>query len=654
MKRILAGLVSGSFLLGGGTLGSPPAAFTQLPHAGTATTARIHTADMDREIRDFLRREITAHVADIKTLEPPPDRVVGALTTGDFSWGTFMRALAEYSVLSGDRTVAGRDIPAFIGKIGLIEARNGGKTFAQLYAALALSAFGADLQNNPVWQSLSAEERESWRSLLDPARFYDREKHEVIHLPENYFGVASRIAAVSSELGIVTDRAYVDEILDRAARQFKDGSLFADDALPEGRFDRYSQEYARYVYDAAEIAGRRDILQALEPSLKAQMHLWWDLLSPDGYGYPWGRSQGAIGYMDTLEIVAFLAKHPQFRPAPMSALASAYYCAWRWLRADFQDRTHLLSVFAFGRGNYSYITKDREWQQTTAFFGKFIGAHKKFIDVLQHEGIADFSSAIHLNDVARFEFFRRGPRPEGVWLVRQGFVHFALPITTGTKAGISDYLPAPFGLPGFSAPVEIAYPAFVPYLELNDGRTIVASDGADEIRPAADGRSLTATWNRWVVAGGTAAGLINPEISATVSWRLEGNRLHRIETLTSTRSIHINRWWMGLPTTADAASISRVGDIRSDKFQSREAKLDFRLLRSDWPINEQIRATGDSVVGRGPREGIPLIVVLSSPGFDLAPRHARSWECEIAVSPPDSARLGDFGPVPLSTGDVRH
>jgi len=143
----------------------------------------------------------------------------------------------------------------------------------------------------------------------------------------------------------VKDRAYVDEILDRAAQPFTGGALFADDAVPDGRYDRYSQEYARYVYDAAETVGRQDIVKSLTPTLKAQMQLWWDLLAPDGYGYPWGRSLGAIGYMDTLEIVVFLAKHPEFRPAPLAQLASAYYVAWRWLRNDFNDHTHLLSVF---------------------------------------------------------------------------------------------------------------------------------------------------------------------------------------------------------------------------------------------------------------------------------------------------------------------
>src|SRR6266851_5424805 len=86
--------------------------------------------------------------------------------------------------------------------------------------------------------------------------------------------------------------------------------------------------------------------------------------SPDGYGYSWGRSLGAISYMDTMEIAAFLGKHPEFRPAPLPQLASAYFAAWSWLRRDFNDETHLLSIFAFGRGDYGYITKEREWQQT--------------------------------------------------------------------------------------------------------------------------------------------------------------------------------------------------------------------------------------------------------------------------------------------------
>src|SRR6266481_9817385 len=211
-------------------------------HAGEP---QIQTSELDQQIRDFLRREVTAHVSDIKTLELPPDRVVGALTTGEFSWGTFMRTLGVYSEFAGTRTIAGRDVPQMIGKMAQIELSRGGKTWAQLYAAMALECFGTDLKYNALWQGLSSEQREGYLALLDPGRFYDTKDHRLIHLPENYFGVAARIAAIDYELGLNKDRASRDDMLNRAASQFTGGALFADDALPTGRYDRYYNEYAR-------------------------------------------------------------------------------------------------------------------------------------------------------------------------------------------------------------------------------------------------------------------------------------------------------------------------------------------------------------------------------------------------------------------------
>jgi hypothetical protein len=113
--------------------------------------------------------------------------------------------------------------------------------------------------------------------------------------------------------------------------------------------------------------------------------------------------------MDTLEIAAFLGQHPEFRPAPLRQLAAAYYAAWSWLQNDFNGQTHLLSVFAFGRGDYGYITKEREWQQATTFFGKVINSHQKFMEVLEKEGVKNFPSRPTLADVARFQYFRNGP-----------------------------------------------------------------------------------------------------------------------------------------------------------------------------------------------------------------------------------------------------
>src|SRR5712691_5588022 len=131
-----------------------------------------------------------------------------------------MRAAAVYSALSGETRVAGRDLPKFLGQAGLIEAKGGGKAFSQLYAALALRHFGRDLKTNPLWQSLTPEEQTAWRSLLNPERFYDPRANKVINLAENYLGVAARIASISYQLGISTDRNFLDRLLDRAAVPF--------------------------------------------------------------------------------------------------------------------------------------------------------------------------------------------------------------------------------------------------------------------------------------------------------------------------------------------------------------------------------------------------------------------------------------------------
>jgi hypothetical protein len=519
-----------------------------------------------------------------------------------------------------------------IAKMAPIELRQGGKAWAQLYAALALRSFGTDLNHNALWQSLSPEAKNDWKLLLDPGRFYDAKTRKLIKLPENYFGVAARIAAIDFRLGLITDRKYVDDLLDRAAQQFTSGALFADDALPTGRYDRYSNEYARAIYQAAETAGRADIMKAVAPSLKEQMRLWWDLLSPDGYGYSWGRSLGAISHMDTLEIAAFVGEHPEFRPAPLAQLASAYYAAWRWLRHDFNEERHLLTAFAFGQGDYGYITKEREWQQTTTFLAKVIDAHEKFMSVLAKEGVSDLDPRPTLGNVARFVYFRNGPgRKFGVWVVRQGNFHFALPFVTGPRAATSDYEPVPHGLPGFAAPVEKIYPCFVPFLELEDGRMIAAADGADEIHPAPDGLSVTAVWNHWVVPGAKAGETVDPGLKTEVTWSIVGGKsLYRTESITASKELKIRRIWMAVPSKANHLTTDLTDGARTDHLTSPQASLDVRVLNSDWPLQISGFATGDDPLGRGDRGPIPLHLVLETlHELTLAPGTTHRWEIEL-------------------------
>jgi hypothetical protein len=603
-----------------------------VPAGSASPNDGFAVADLDREVRSFLDREVAAHLAAVTSLDPPVERVHGALTTGEYTWGTFMRALAAYAQLSGTANLGGRDLGRTIADIGLLEARLGGTRFSQLYAALSLRHFGTDLATNRVWQSLTPAERKSWTRLLDVRQFYDPVRRQPINLPENYLGVAARIAAIALEVKLLDDRALLDALLDRAAQQFTAGALYADDAVPAGRYDRYSNEYARYVWEAAQIAGRRDLLDALRPSLRAQMRLWWDLVSPDGYGYTWGRRVGAISYMDTLEIAGFLAVEPEFQPAPLEQLTSAYGAAWRWLRQDFKDDTHLLSIFDEGRGNFGYIRRDREWQQTTGFLGKLANAHVQLLAGARPARLSLAPNVPTLPPVARFEFFRTGARQAGVWLVRQGHVRFALPITTATRPGVADYLPAPHGLPGFAAPVEQLVPAVTPFLELDDGRTIVAADGADAIEPAPDGRGVRARWTRWAQLGAKPGELVDPGLDADVEWRLEGTRLTRIERLTARRRVAIRRWRVIVPSTGTRWLTYTAGTVRTDVLDGPEGVLDVSVPQADWPYGTSRTSTsGSTPEGRGARMAIPQHLIFAAENIQLAAGETKSWTLRLEV-----------------------
>lgn len=594
--------------------------------ARPSAPATIETSSFDKEVTDFFTQEMTAHLNEIKSYDPAPDKVFSAGTTGEYTWGSFMNSVGAYAALTERSKLGDHDLAREVGQVGLLEYRLKGTRFSQLYGVLALRYFGKALDANPVWQSLNEEQRGQWRRFLDVSAFYDPKTQQVINLPENYLGVAARIASASYQLGLLKDRALVDGVITRAARPFLNRGIYADDGPPTGRFDRYSNEYARFVWEAAEAADRKDILDAVRPSLKEQMRLWWDLVLPDGYGYAWGRSMGVVSYMDTLEIVGFLAAHPEFRPAPLPELASAYYQAWHWLRHDYNDKAHVLSVFAFGRGNYSYITRDREWQQTINFFGKGSLAHARFSQAMRRENVAQFSSEIKRPDLARFVFFRQGDRPAGVWLVRQGPIYFTLPITTGTKPGVADYLPAPHGLPGFDNPVEQVYPAMVPFLELADERIIATTDGADEIVPGTDGKSLRVVWRRWALIGSKAGELVDPHITSEVTWHLNGSTLTRDETLKSTEPITIRRWWVAVSSTAARNESSLSDGQRIDHFAIDQDRMKLSInARADWSLKTYLRATGDTALGRGARGGIPLHLVYESWDLRLEPNRPKTW-----------------------------
>ncbi|HYJ48197.1 MAG TPA: hypothetical protein VEV81_16410, partial [Pyrinomonadaceae bacterium] len=207
---------------------------------------------------------------------------------------------------------------------------------------------------------------------------------------------------------------------------------------------------------------------------------------------------------------------------------------------------------------------------------------------------------------------------------------FTLPITTGTKPGIADYLPAPHGLSGAAAPVEQVYPSLTPFIELADGRVLVAGDCADEIEPGADGKSLKVVWRQWAVLGGKAGQLFDPHITSEVVWRIQGSTLTRDESLKSSAAVNVRRWWVAVPTTFPRVGVEFAHGQRLDRFESSDSTLS-TTATADWPLEVSLLATGNSALGRGARGAIPLHLVYESSDLRLAPNKPTRWRMTIKV-----------------------
>jgi hypothetical protein len=209
--------------------------------------------------------------------------------------------------------------------------------------------------------------------------------------------------------------------------------------------------------------------------------------------------------------------------------------------------------------------------------------------------------------------------------VRQGDLRFALPITTGPKPGISDYLPAPHGLPGFAAPVEQTCPVVTPYLELVDGRVVVATDGADEVEPAADGRSLRVRWNRWAVVGTKSGQLQNAGLTSEVVWRIETGTLVREETLSSEQPVTIRNWRMALPSTHDRFEVTDG----AFQFASNTGSLEIQMYATNFNPRSSLEATGNGPLGRGVRGAIPLHLVFQAQNIVVSPQKPLTYKLSL-------------------------
>ena len=188
-------------------------------------------------------------------------------------------------------------------------------------------------------------------------------------------------------------------------------------------------------------------------------------------------------------------------------------------------------------------------------------------------------------------------------------------------------------------------PALVPYLEMADGRVIVAGDGADEIVPGADGRSLRVMWKRWPLvnfnSGKTEAEklyavprqFIDPGLNSEVNWQIDGDTLVRTETITATKPVTLRRFFVMFPSTGDRVTTRFENGRRTDRFHSPDGSVEVTISDVSFPSDESLQATGNSAAGKGTRGAIPLIRQLQATNLVLKAGDSLHWTIRLRELP---------------------
>jgi hypothetical protein len=197
---------------------------------------------------------------------------------------------------------------------------------------------------------------------------------------------------------------------------------------------------------------------------------------------------------------------------------------------------------------------------------------------------------------------------------------------------LSDYLPIPHGLPGFAAPVEQSFPVLVPFVELSDGRKIVASDGADAIQPSADGRTLRAHWTHWSLVGAKAGEWIDVGLMSDVVWRIDNDTFTREETLSSDRPVNIRTWQMAVPSSYGQVETQLQGQTRIDRFTSGVGTLSVQLANVTFDFATSVVASGDGPLGRGVHGAIPLYLMFEAKNITVQNGRPLKYHVSLQIS----------------------
>ncbi|MET0903413.1 MAG: hypothetical protein ABWZ52_09240 [Acidimicrobiales bacterium] len=375
-------------------------------------------------------------------------------------------------------------------------------TFYSYRVAETVARFGGIDDRNRVVAALDDGQRASVAEAADSASWV--ELLDTGLLPRNYAAVLARCEAARDQLGLLDDRAGLEDLLARVRGLL--GGHLDDSNTAIGRYDLYTVDLHLFCEPLADrlgagwVEGTRRALQLVDT-----------VATTDGSAVPWGRSTGALAVCHTIELAGLVCRHDlvEDRGRWLARAAHATAHVGRWFR-DGWVTAHQ------HRAADPYRGLDRRLQMTLDCLGKLVDTAVG----LQHrpdEPVPSTDLFPPRDEVVWFD----DERTRGVWAFRDKAIAFALPLVGGTT---TEYLPGPRNPGLFEVPVASDLATGTP-LVVHGGKRFAVGGGPTMIRH--DPGTVTARYEGIPRAGHLEPGPDSPALGghATITWRVDGRSI---------------------------------------------------------------------------------------------------------------------------------
>lgn len=331
------------------------------------------------------------------------------------------------------------------------------------YAALGLLSFGPAKERNIVWERLL----EPTRQRLDK-RLLARTEYQS-HLQS--FNIAKAVARFSFGLSKKDETGkLIDSYLERVTAASKNGFFDDSEGTPQGVFDLYGPMSLVFIRQALQLHANIHLRERKLPSLRTvaekYLKLLPDMVRADGLGWSYGRGIGAYGQMHCISLVLQALRDgwvpEEKKPQYLDILRRLF----QFFFLTYLDQDHGFIVIRDHE-------RDTQSQHTTRM-ANYDGARYLCQWARLAKSIGGSLSAAKA-PVARVTgrnviFDQSNRKEQGLFLYQdpQSGLHVQLPLVSGGKRELSDYLTFPHCPGVFDWPVNRYQPVLVPELTFGD------------------------------------------------------------------------------------------------------------------------------------------------------------------------------------------